>query len=514
MTGLSTGRVLARNTAWNLAGNAASIIVALASIPIILKYLGTDRLGVIGLVWIVEGQFGIFDLGLSHALTKLISEKLGASKEEETPPIFWCTLLIMVSFGAIGALLLYTLTPWLVYSALKVPIAIQLETITAFHLVAFSLPVVISSAALRGLLAAHQRFDLLNVTRVPISLASYLAPLLAIPYSATLQPIVLVLVASRFVAWAVHFILCLRVSPILGRHISAKGAPLRRMFNFGGWMTITNVVGPIMVNLDRMMIGALISMKAVAYYATPYEAATKLWIIPSSLTGVLFPALSAALVQHKDRAALLYERALKYIFLCMFPIALVINSVGHWGLEIWLGSGFAEHSSTVLRLLVIGVFFNSLAQLPFWQIQAAGRPDLSAKAHLIELPCYLVGFWWLTTTFGITGAGIAWVARTTTDTVIMFWLSGRLLPETKKSSRRVGAMCAIGFPFLVAGGLFTNHFAALIFAIVACITFAIVAWKALLTPDEKTIVRNPWRFLIKEKAVMLKQHIQGQSEIL
>ena len=68
-------------------------------------------------------------------------------------------------------------SPWLVHTALKVPIAIQSETLSAFRYVAISLPVVISLAGLRGFIGAYQRFDLLSVVRVPISLFSYLIPL-------------------------------------------------------------------------------------------------------------------------------------------------------------------------------------------------------------------------------------------------------------------------------------------------------------------------------------------------
>ena len=45
-------------------------------------------------------------------------------------------------------------------------------------------------------------------------------------------------------------------------------------------MTVSNVVGPIMVYLDRFLIGALLPMAAVTQYVTPYEVVTKLTVIP------------------------------------------------------------------------------------------------------------------------------------------------------------------------------------------------------------------------------------------
>src|ERR1039457_86254 len=129
MRNLTSGRLLARNTLWIIGGSVASMAIALYSVPILLRHLGTERLGIITLAWMVEGQFGVFDLGLSQALTKLVAEKLGLSRDEEIPAIFWSALLIMAVFGLIGGIVLRVGTPWLVYHILKVPVSLRPETI-------------------------------------------------------------------------------------------------------------------------------------------------------------------------------------------------------------------------------------------------------------------------------------------------------------------------------------------------------------------------------------------------
>lgn len=494
---LTSGRVLAHNTLWNLAASAASILIALFSVPILLRYLGIDRFGVVSLVWIIEGQFGIFDLGLSQALTKLVAEKLGTSRNKDIPPIFWSSLMIMAGMGVIGAVTLYTVSPWLVHSILKVPSTVQGETLTAFHLVAISLPAVISTAALRGLLAAYQRFDLLSLVRIPISFFSYLAPLVVLPFSRKLGPFIAVLVFSRLLSWMIHLILCLRAAPVLGMNITTREAPLALMFSFGGWMTVTNLLSPIMVNVDRLLIGVLLSVSSVAYYATPYEVVTKLWIIPSAIVGVLFPAFATALAENRARAELLYEKGVKYIFLALFPIVLCFVLLGRMGLALWLGPSLAEHCAPILRLLAIGVFANSLAQVPFWQIQAANRPDLAAKVHVVELPCYLLLFWYLTTKYGIEGAGIAWAVRATIDAVVMFWLSGGLLSESKGFNRQLLKISALAALVFLVSFWMNGNVMAVLYLVVVSTLFAIGAWSQYLSPIERQLVRNPLRLIAK-----------------
>lgn len=211
-------------------------------------------------------------------------------------------------------------------------------------------------------------------------------------------------------------------------------------------MTVSNVVSPLMSTMDRFLIGAQVSMAAVAYYATPSEVITKLLIVPASLVGVMFPAFSASYGRDRARAAGLYARSIKYVFLILFPVVLLVVGFARPGLSLWLGADFAQHSFRVLQWLALGVLMNGLACVPFGLVQGAGRPDLTAKLHLIELPCYLLALWWLVSSYGIVGAAIAWTARVGMDAVMLFGMARRLLVHRSANPNQDGlgdrAACA------------------------------------------------------------------------
>jgi len=82
---LTSGSLLARNTVWNLVGSGAPMAVAIFSIPVLIKELGTNRFGVLTLAWAVIGYAGLFDLGLGRALTQLVARKLGAGEDRDVP---------------------------------------------------------------------------------------------------------------------------------------------------------------------------------------------------------------------------------------------------------------------------------------------------------------------------------------------------------------------------------------------------------------------------------------------
>jgi len=498
-TNLISGRNLSRNVLWNLLGTGLPLLVAIVAIPMLIEGLGIVRFGVLTIAWMVVGYFSLFDLGLGRALTKLVAEKLGKGDSDEILPLIWTAMLLMMVLGVLGAVVVATLSPWLVGDVLKIPLNLQQETLTAFYLLAASIPIVIGSIGLRGILEAYQRFGLVNVVRIPLGIFTFLGPVMVLPFSSSLIPVVGVLVIVRLVSGCMYVVLCLRVEPGLRHSPSINREMARSLINFGGWMTVSNIVSPLMLYLDRFLIGAVVSMTAVAYYATSYEIVTKLWIIPGALMGVMFPAFAAALAHDRDGAARLYSRSVNYIFLSLFPAVLIIVTFSHEGLTLWLGSEFAGNSTLVLQILAVGVFLNSLANVPYGLVQSAGRPDLTAKLHLAELPFYLLILWWLLNDYGIVGASIAWVLRMAVDTIILFIMSNRLLPTAAHSTwRLLFTVCVALFSVVLAAAI-TTLLMKWLFLLLMLFIVAAAAWFAILTTQEKCIIRNRFKLLLSSK---------------
>ena len=482
---LTSGRLLAQNTIWNLIGGAP-VIVALFSIPILIHGLGKDRFGVLALAWAMIGYASLFDIGLGRALTQLVAKKLGAREEREIPALVWTSLVLMLILGAVGAVVIVVISPWLVRHALKIPEALQSESLQAFYLLGLSIPVVICAAGLRGLLEAHQRFMLVNALRIPLGVFTFAGPLLVLPFSRSLVPVVGILVVGRFVGCLAHFWLCLRVVPELRQPVwhSPSALPLLR---FGGWMTVSNIVGPLMITLDRFLIAALISVTAVAYYATPFEVVTKLLLIPVAVVGVMFPAFSVSFVSDQNRAALLYGRSLKFVFLALFPIILLIVVLARNGLTLWLGADFAQHSTRVVQWLAVGVLANSIALVPFSFVQGVGRPDLTAKLHLLELPLYLGLLLWMIRAHGIEGAAIAWSARTIFDAMALFLMAKRFLPVRPLMPAKTKGLLGAAAMTLLLSVFPQEPVPKVAFLLAAILSFALATWFLILTPEERSL---------------------------
>lgn len=487
---LTSGGRLARNTVWNLIGSCAPLVVAALTIPPIINGLGTDRFGVLTLAWAVIGYFSLFDLGIGRALTQMVAEKLGAGREDEVRPIVWTSLFLMLVSGTVGTFVLGIFSRSLVIDILKIPAALQTESIYAFYALAVSVPIVVTTAGLRGVLEAYQHFGLVNAIRVPLGILTFLGPFIVLPFSNSLFVIVAVLVAGRVVATVAHLLACFHVNPALRNAVILQRSAIKTLLHFGGWMTVTNIVSPVMVYLDRFMIGAIISIAAAAYYTAPYEVVTKLLLIPSAIMGVLFPAFAFGLTQDRNRTAQLFHKGIKYVFLALFPLTLSIVTFAHEGLKFWLGDEFAQNSTHVLQWIAIGVLINGLAQIPFALIQGAGRPDLTAKLHLIELPIYLVSVWWLVGLYGIEGAAISWVGRVAVDAVLLFFISWRFIPRSRLDMYAISVIAASALLF-TAFAIFPDGFVLKgILLLVMLPVFAMITWFVILDAEERVLVGN------------------------
>ena len=485
---LTSGRLLARNTAWNLAGQILPMLVGILTIPVIIRAMGVDRFGVLSLAWVVVGYFSLFDLGIGRALTKMVADKLGANEELYIAPLAWTSLLLMFVLGICGAAVTLAVSPLLVHRVLKIPEALQNETLHGFYLLAVSIPIVTLTAGLRGVLEALQRFRLVNLIRIPMSVLSVAAPLLVFPFSRGLVPVIAVLAFGRLIGCLAHVWACFAALPVLRSQSFFDRSFISPLVGFGSWMTVNNLLGPLLSYIDRFLVGALLSVTAVAYYTTPIDLVLRLIVIPLSIVGVLFPAFAMTLNHDPARSGMLLTRGLQYVFLILFPVVLVILTFAPEGLRLWLGPTFSVQSSEVLRWAAAGVFINSLSVLPFGIIHSAGRPDITAWLLLGELPAYGIGVWLLTRWLGIEGTAIAWTGRYLVELVLVFFFFRRLLPEVSKFVPRQGMRVTASLAVLYLATLPRGYGAKIAFLCIGLTALAAMSWR-WITPDERRLLR-------------------------
>lgn len=423
---LYSGRQLARNSLYNFAGLIAPLVVGFVAIPVLVAHLGTDRFGLLSLAWMVVGYFNIFDMGIGRATTKFVAEYDAQGRRAELPQLVTNALALAITGGLVGTLLVSALASQVVHNWLNVPVALQPEALATMYVVAISIPILLTNSCARGVLEAQQRFALSNSIRVPSSVSAFLVPLLVLPFSRNLFVIVLAMTVAKSMVMVAYLFFALK-----GLDIRRQGRLSRsllvQLLGYGKWVTISNVIAPMMGQMDRMLVAGLLTLTAVAYYATPFDLMIKLFIIPTGIVTVLFPVFSAYTNGHRDQVIHLHQRAVRYIMLAMLPIAVGALTLAEPFLRLWLNADFAHHSALILQIMALGVVVNSMARVPLSAIEALGRPDMTALMYLVELPLYVTALWFATDRFGISGAAAVWTIRLVVESVVLFRMSARVI---------------------------------------------------------------------------------------
>jgi O-antigen/teichoic acid export membrane protein/glycosyltransferase involved in cell wall biosynthesis len=419
-------RLIAKNSILNLAGQVLPMLTGVLTIPYIVRGLGTDGYGILSIAMMLLGYFNIFDLGLSRATVKFVAENLDSEETHKVPELIWTSLSLLVILGCVGGVLAAFFVPVSVTHVFKMPPAMAGQARIALFVLCASMPIMLGNNALRGVLEAAQRFDLVNLVKVPSSVLFYLVAALAIPFGVHVAGIVSLMVGIRFVSTIAYFLLCFRVIPGLGDHLRFSRGSLRPLAIFGGWIMISNVANPIFGYLERFMIASILSVGTLSFYSAPYELVSKLLIFPMAVVPSLFPYFSYHGSKKSREVSEITSRTVKYLLLVFVPAIAIFCFFAHDIMLLWLGPTFAAQSTAVLQIITLVCVFNGLAYVPYTSVQALGRPDWKAIQDLITLPLYTVFAWWLMSRYGINGAAFAKLLLTLIDCFLLYTFASRL----------------------------------------------------------------------------------------
>ena len=481
-----SSRSIVKNSTYNILGYGIPLVFAVFLIPALLNNLGTERFGLLNLIWIIIGYSSFFDFGIGRSLTKVIAEKIGTAQSNQIPGIFWNALYLMLGISLIVSIILVFSTPYLINNSFNISNTLKSEATSAMYGLIFSIPIVITTAGVRGTLEAYQKFGIINIVRIFLGIFTFLGPLIVLFFINSLFWIVVFLLFIRLITWLIYLRYIFKINCEIKSKFKFEFNLnlIRPLLKLSIWITVANIIGPLMLYSDRFLISSIVSAAALTFYATPYEIVTKLLLIPNALTTVLFPMFSSSHSISSATSQKLFQSGVKFTFLILFPLVFLTITFSFEGMSLWLGKDFATNSFVVLQFLAIGVFFNALAYIPFNYFQGIGKPKIPAIINLIEFPIYLFAMWSTIKHFGINGAALVWTIRILIDTIILFSISYYRFNVTLNNN------FIFFIPIcLVATLILTLIVSSIILKIIATIFFltffAIYAWKYVVNSEEK-----------------------------
>ncbi|HEY7897309.1 MAG TPA: flippase [Gemmatimonadaceae bacterium] len=423
-----------RNSLLNLAGLAVPLAVAVVVLPTLTHALGPARFGLLGVSWAFLEYLTLFDVGLGRATVRYVADSIARGTRDESQ-ITAVSLSVQLIIGSCAAVVLIVFAPTLAQHVFRVDPGLVQEASSLFVVVALNLPVVLALTTYRGVLEGAQQFTLSNSIKIPASAGSIIIPAVLARMGHSLPNMLLWVLVWRILATVVTLVAIQRVIPGFKLEPPRDWRRLRSLISFGGWVAVSGVISPMLIYFDRFALGARSGLAAVGYYTAPYEGITRMLMIPNSLIGALFPLLTGlGVVAASSRIDRLFASSMRALVLMMSVPAAIALFFAPVILRLWMGPEYAAQGEMALRILSVGVLINAVAHIPYTFLEAAGRPDVPAKFHMIELVIHVPIAWYLVGAYGITGAAIAWTVRVTLDTTFLLIAASRIIPV---SLRRV-----------------------------------------------------------------------------
>ena len=459
---------IAKHTGYNVAGALVPIAVSLATVPLYLSTIGLARYGVLALCWVFLGLTGLFSIGMGPAVAQRIAA-LAKESEQSASRIFWTAIFLGLLTGVVAGFVLY-LTAFAYFMYLSDNTTSFLSEIeAALPFLALLVPSAMLNGIFAGALQGRERFFSLNLITSFGSVAMATLPLaFAYLFGPDLWKLIVAGLLAKTIESTWLFIECRRAL-----HLRSPERPDRRsikdLLSFGGWASISSVLGPLLETADRFAIGALVGPGAVALYSIAYNLVSRVSLAPGSLARALLPRFASS--NEAARRGLEVEGT-RAVVAVMTPLAIVLIGAGGPFLSWWLGPALGEKAKPIVYLLVFGFWINAVAYIPYVSLQGRGRPDLVAKLQLLYVAPYFTVLFLAVTWFGAVGAAIAWSARSFFDPAL-FIMSGtmrQVLPIIAPGVALVGVSVPIAFVFDWHGAA---HWVALLTILIAACVFAI-----------------------------------------
>jgi O-antigen/teichoic acid export membrane protein len=413
---------------WNLAGLSLPLAVAAVTVPNLVSKLGNERFGLLALAWGLIGYAGALDLGVGRALTQMVARLRGEGNWSAIPDSLATAERITLIAGLVGCVLIMVASLFNAGALVGAKTTSPGEIRGAMLLLAIALPAQAMSATYRGLNEAYLNFKGISLLRVVLGVVNFGGPYLVAIYTTQLPWLVATLVVSRLMALFIYkwlALACFDREPVIERNGTYSSTIARSLFTFGGWVTVSSVVSPILMQADRFMIASVLSAAAVTIYVLPYEVVVQSLILVGAVSSVIFPNLSWLMREKPGEWEAYFHRWLLIVTALMLFACVILALILPILLPLWIRKNLSPQSIFVGQILCIGVFANSIGSMFYALIHAKGRADLTAKLHMTELPIFVGALFLLLGKFGIIGAAWAWVGRMVLDAAALAWIGGK-----------------------------------------------------------------------------------------
>lgn len=397
---------LLRNAFANLLGAVIPALVALGTVPLVVKGLGDASYGVYSLVTAIVGYFAVIDINVTAGSVKFIAEFNAHQDRDRINETVFFGLSVYALLGVLGGLGLFFGAHFFVTRVFSVPPALVGEAVATLRLAALGFFLGQLQSYLNSIPQSLMRYDIASRIEMLFGTGVPLLTVAVLMLGYGLFEVILLRVVTSAVNCVVLWRCIRRLLPDLAWR--KPGAAIRReLLGFSAYSFLSRFASLSYAYADKLIIGALVGVTGLAYFTVASTLANRILSLTYRLSGVFFPAASALAARGElERLRTLYLKASRYVVFINASVLVLVAVFSYQILYYWMNPQFARAGQVVLAVMALSQFIDSLTSLPSLVNDGMGHPRFSGMFALARAVFGLLVVYLGVAGWGIDGA--AW----------------------------------------------------------------------------------------------------------
>lgn len=399
-----------RNSFSNFVGGALPALVTIFTLPIVLHYLDTPVYGILTLIMAIVGYFALIDINVTAGSVKFLAEFHAARQPAKACQVVTLGLGLYAGIGLLGGLGIALAAPWLVHDVFIIKDFREPMALAAMRIAAVAFFFSQMQAYLQSIPQGLGRYDISGRYE---ALFGTIVPLLTVAVVLTGGKLVEVVLFRTLASMVNVYLLWRTVRRLLPEFDWQRPdrALAKTVLRFSGFAYLKRIATITGEQSDKLIIGALVSMRALTYYTIPATLIGRVFALINRLGAVMFPMASAlAATQQHDKLNEIYLVATRYTVFLNGALSILLIVTGHTALQLWVGEFIADQSAVILALLAASLFLDSLTNLPTQLTDGLGHPHITGGYAVTRGLLGAVLSFVLVSKMGILGAALAHLA--------------------------------------------------------------------------------------------------------
>lgn len=420
-----------KNIVANYFGQGWSGFMAVAFIPLYIKYLGVEAYGLIGLFAVIQALVMVLDMGMGPILNREMARYTNGEYSPQAIRTLLRSLeIICYSLAMLIVVVVWLFSHYVAEELLRVEHIPFAEVEHALTLIALVAALRLCEGIYRGSLYGLECQVWYNFTYSFFSTLRYVGALGVLAWlSASIEAFFIWQAAISILTIIVLSMRVYQSLPQVSSHARFSQGSLTKVWKFARGMMGIAFLTMLFLQLDKALLSGLVSLKDLGYYALASTAANIMFMIVVPVTQAIYPQL-VKFSSHEDPSKIhaIYYKTTQLVTVLTASASMLLCFFSGGMIFMWSGNqDLVLNTAPILSILVIGSFLNGLSYLPYQLQISHGWTSLTLKLNifvvLVSIPSILA----IVPIYGVKGAAWVWVVMNAVYLLSASYLTHRKL---------------------------------------------------------------------------------------